>query len=309
MWKIEDGITQSFLRSFLTCKRQCYIQYIEGLVPQKTSIKFLFGSMSHYIISESIKQKRPYLFPEEIQKLIDEYKIPEYDLYSEDEHKELRRIFSLLKVMMPSYMAYYGPDFRRDWVLNETLFDTVFEDIRLRGRIDGGYIENERLWITDTKCFSTFDEDVIYSTMPFDLQCMFYLTAGSTLYNRIGGFVYNIIRKPQHKIKKDESNNDFEQRLAAEIGKNPKHFFTRIVYEPHMKELTNWQLSFLHQIYEEIIAWKKSGFVSPINPLNLITKYGKCAYFDIITHNNRRNYVKKSTVFPELEENEYPITN
>src|SRR5690242_4235378 len=54
LWKLyEDGVSSSFLNSFLTCMEQTRLSYIEGWSSRTTPMAFEFGTCCHWVLEQA----------------------------------------------------------------------------------------------------------------------------------------------------------------------------------------------------------------------------------------------------------------
>lgn len=323
-WNLyKDGLTQSFINSFLQCKETTRLRYIENWRPKKKSPWFEFGTLFHYCIEQAFKDQAKYDYPNDlplgacpnkghvskwIEKYNTEVKNPNEFLDSEEiEYSEI--IYALAEKMLPIYFQLRVNDFKNKIIFNETEFDLIARwrsensCIRLRGKIDLGWIEPEDdFWLLDTKCLSVIQPETIAGIMPFDIQCMFYLLAAYQLGHNPKGIKYNIIRRPQHRKRKDESISSFTDRIMEDVVDNPAHFFLRLSMSISKEEVEKWKNEPLNEIIDEIVVWQTNNFKSYVNPNSLQTKYGKSQYFNAITQNDFSSFYKSDKVFSELGE-------
>lgn len=334
-WNIyRDGISQSFINSFLQCKYSTYLDFVLGWTPKRTSFYFEFGSCIHYVLEKAYLEPIPPL-PGTIRSYIREYesivrKERSFNYKSYDE-TQMELIFGLAEVLLRSYFLYYCDDFSHNWVFTEKEFvvpkkSATGRMIPIRGRLDGGFIQGKsNLYVMDTKCLSLVDEDAIELILPLDIQCMLYFWAANELYDgerlladndvpwltrevKPVGIVYNIIKRPGHKRKVNETLKDFLDRISADIITRPQDFFIRKTLQITPIELDQWVENNFTPIVQEIETWHNRGFMPRyVNPNALITKYGRSKYFNLITRNDTGMYFSRNRSFSELEIDYKPV--
>lgn len=312
-WKWEDGLTQSFINSWLQCTETTRLRYLEGWKPRKKSPWFEFGTVFHYCIEQAfnyfVPKNLPY-HPEvsqlQIKQWIAKYEREEknpLEQITSDEIEQAELIYLLAEKLLPIYFRLHQADFNNEVIYNETKFDLTENGDRFRGKIDLGWKEksNGSFWLLDTKCLSVIQPEVISGTMQHDIQCMLYLWAAATLKQNPKGIIYNVIRRPAHYRRKDESIDEFTSRIAVEAQSKPDHFFMRFRLEITPEEVQTWYENELSKITDDICAWssnpKKRSY---INPNALVTKYGKSQYFDLLTKQDYSNYYQDTNPFSEL---------
>jgi hypothetical protein len=300
----QDGLTMSFINKWLACRRQCYLEYVEGWTPKQEDIWFTFGKLVHAILSDSYAAGRNIC----VEYLNKDPLLGQLSLAIPDKEA----LYGLAETVLQAYFVLYEQDFKHNWVHNETNFKIdylspidKFTSIPLRGRWDGGIVTPKgSYYLMDHKILSMIQEDNIQLVAKYDTQCMLYLLAASKL-SQSGppvGIIYNIIRRPNHKQKENESLKDFGKRLTDIIYKDLGHFFIRIPIQITQDEINNWKDTFLYGVLIEIEEWVRLMYnPTYVNPNALVSKYGRCQMFDIIVKNDYSGYYKREKVFHELD--------
>lgn len=309
-WKWEDGLTQSFINQWLQCRETCRIRYIEGWRPRKKSPWFEFGTVFQYCLEQAFNEIQLGLKLESTREFVHnsiikyetEVKNP-LEIVTSEEIQQAELIYLLAEKLLPIYFRLRASDFNNEIIYNETEFDISHKAVRYRGKIDLGWKEksNNSFWLLDTKCLSVIKPEIILGTLPHDIQCMLYLWAATQQNKNPKGIIYNVIRRPAHRQKNDESVDDFTTRIAEEALSKPDHFFMRFRLEISPEEVQNWFNNDIEKITDDICHWSKfPKKLSYINPNTLETKYGKSQYFDLLTKNDCSGYYQGSNPFPEL---------
>lgn len=261
-----DGVTQSLLGKYLTCKERCRVYVMEGLIPHPTfSHRMEFGNLWH-VCEEN------YNGDWQEQLLINAKALAcQYPLSNAS--GQIDTIYQLCKLEFPIYLKYWEENLNeksRVSVAKEIIFRTGENGIKeyklasgrivtLRGKLDGieqiGVGKEKAIWLGENKAKGEIDEQLIKRQLSFDLQTMMYLTVmemmpdemtgrkqkGSRLH--IAGVRYHTVRRPlsggKHSIQQKkgrdtkeglkgaESLRDFYDRLAGLIIDNPDYFFMR----------------------------------------------------------------------------------
>lgn len=257
-WKLEDGVTQSMLTSFLSCRQKFRYQQ-EGYEIPGGSSALRFGSMVH-------------AFTELIHKDFMEYGISPiakdcerygqlYDLWAPDYIDEMMKeglgksdldeMDTFIAIAEPLIRAYCK-NWKKDWVKSrwhsvESCFNVPFAGdqvlygpVNLRGMRDAIQLRKRKLWLFETKTFSR-DAKNISDTLMFDFQNLFYLTATELEIGKpLEGVVYNQIRRPQ--LKQGESSHDeYIERIADDIAERTDFYFIRYEVDYPEKVLAAFQ--------------------------------------------------------------------
>jgi hypothetical protein len=305
----QDGITQSFMRSFLHCKMQCFLSYVEGWSSDHEPIWFTYGKAFHYVLEQAYKSDR-WRSPnqDELQEWLAIYR--SRLLENRDRPmpmakiQELELIFKMIEAIAPLYFAYYASDFGNDWnnLVTEEVFKVPYNNTWLNGCRDRLYEDcNDNLFLMDHKFLSVIDEDGIADTLYLDPQINIYGLAVEYDYGKLPKTVYlNVIRRPRDLPKKNESITAYCSNLQRKIMGDFTHWFKRISYTFTIEEHYAWRNNILRPVVDDIERWVNEGFPRYINTEALTSKYGKCSLFQLLTSDNDAGFYKRLHVFQEL---------
>lgn len=280
------GITFSQLSRFLVCRERFRLYMVEGLTSADTfNHRIEYGSLfhtcqEHYEPGKSKGRKTP-SSPLWIDKLL-EYAnslVKRYPLQQE----QINFWTSVCQVQFPHYIRYWErhPDTTVTTpLLREKVFDVRYtlpskRTVRLRGKWDGIDLIDGGIYLLETKTKGDIDEVQLKRQLLFDLQVMLYLVAigeyqDHSFWNRsnkswrkknIKGFRYNVIRRPcsggRHSIsqKKNETQDEFFERLSGIIGEFPEFFFMRWRVEILPSDIERFKVECLNPILEQLLDW------------------------------------------------------
>jgi len=320
LWKLEDGLTYSSLTSWLECREQFSLKWIDGITPKKVSIPLEFGSVVHYALENQFKGE-----PREVvHKITDHYrKYRQRTVKNSKEKDTLELILGLANVIFPHYCSYWREDDAKiNWIGREEKFQVkhsiLFNDnpreIILRGMRDGLYRVKDSFGIFETKTKSRIVDSQIVDQLHYDMQTMLYCF---TTYLSTGEFPnqikYNIIRRPELYRRKSEDLRTYLRRTEEDIIARPDHYFMRYTVSLLQSEIESFVTETLNPILNLFCQWwdsvKKNPtrvgrFQSPYHYLNsnaLVGKFGKADMWDAI-FGNLQPYTIREEIFPELED-------
>lgn len=223
-----DGITQSLLSRFLTCRERFRLLVVEGLRPaDQFNHHIEYGQMWH-ICEEALSGGTQ--INGRIVGIVD-WETPLKKYVHELSRRyptavdQIDKWYNVCKVQFPVYQQYWAKhkdNDKRQPVGQEIQFNVPYRlpsgrTIRLRGKIDAvdciGSGKAAALYQQENKTKSDPHEDQIKRQLTFDLQSMMYLTALQVLQRDkklwaehrlpesfrnlpIGGIRYNVIRRP-----------------------------------------------------------------------------------------------------------------
>ncbi|KKN74285.1 hypothetical protein LCGC14_0392240 [marine sediment metagenome] len=313
-----DGLTQSALGLWLQCREQFRLKYVEGWSAKGNPLPLHYGSASHHVLRRMYERKLT------IKKSIAEFDklwrkerqttfIPQKLLAQHD------LVLGMLDSIMPHYLRRIQKkdkpfnDFKtKKWLALEHKFKIPFDvesnQAVLRGMFDGVFLDDKgRLWLFETKNLSRIDQNDIQASLPFDLQVMFYLYALVRTYpeHKIGGVLYNVLRRPGLRQGVKETLSDFIKRIEKDVSKKYAHYFMRFPMPITRSEILEWSDKTLWPMISNLLEWWQGLDDSTprhyMNPHALVGKYGRCEMFNAIVDNNFNGLYRRDVVFSELE--------
>ena len=326
LWDLDrDGITYSFLSKFVTCPERTRIQYIEGLTEKVISVPLEFGNAFHSAL-EYIQEGNSrdtvtwYLSNYAKQRLA-------IDRADPAERQELERVLGMAEVVVRRYSQYWEvKDKDKNYIFQEETFEQPItlpsgRTVKLRGRWDAVYQDDDGMWLQENKTKSQIDEQYLQAALPQDLQTMLYCVS---LRSRIGvdphGVLYNVARRPSLKQKQNESLKDFVGRIEEDILDRPEWYFMRWHTYIDEGDITSWSQRTLYPLLQRVCDWWDSIKSDPLNPEYVFREENKEHYqrpmgiydslgagqrgdfFDLITKGNDYRLTQRDVVFPELED-------
>lgn len=322
LWELyRDGLTQGSIGLFLSCREQFRLGMVEGWSAKKNSSALEFGSCFHYCVSqlqgsgatpEKLKAcKTP---AGAIKRYLRVHK--SHVKLSTADTEELHLLLAQVRLVLEHYLDYWKKDDdAKDWVAREKTFlhnypmlnDRMeFVDIPLRGRWDGLYRKPKTgaLWLHETKTKGQIDTDGLTASLPVDFQTMLYCYTAEKYFNEpVAGTLYDVIRRPQLKLGKNESHKEFINRIDADITDRPKHYFHRWEVRLGKKDIANWASQQLAPVLRQVQLWNEKqdkGDSHFMTPKALFTAFGKCDLFQLMMNKNAYNLYRRRHVYPEL---------
>ena len=312
LWK--DGVTQGFIQSFLNCREQTRLHFIEGWASRKTSQALSDGNLGHAILAEAYGQFRG--APPDA-KWIDQEAEIQFNIWRKEhphampnEFEIMEKSVLMMKTILPAYFEHWADDFtKKRWINIENTFNVTYqyedgEKAPIRGRKDGVFKRNDKLWLFENKFKAYIDEEGLLDGLGVDLQCNLYLYALRRIHAQMpAGVLYNVIRRPALRQKRSESFAVFAKRCKQDTYKRPDHYFRRVQMTITMEEMNDWKNKFLAPVMIAIRAWFEGQEGTHfMNPGALFTKYGRSSMFGPICNNDFSQHYKRRVVFSELDD-------
>jgi CRISPR/Cas system-associated exonuclease Cas4 (RecB family) len=295
-----DGITQSMLNSYLTCKERFRLSTVLGIgKPEEFNSSIEYGNMWHEC-EDAHASKNPW-------KLVLEKYARSLIKKFPSQQEAVVKWYNVALVQFPLYIKYWEKHSHvknRKCLLQEVSFKVPYllpsgRTVFLRGKWDSvdlvlkksgkKFIPNG-LWLQENKTKGTVKEELIRRQLLFDKQVMVYVIAlheelqrdavgllGAD-YGPLTGVRYNVIRRPlsggtgsirPHKAtskKPAETLDHYYARLREKIQENQDSFFLRWEVKISTKDIEDFKTRFLTPILEEISAWYDMVTDYPKNP-------------------------------------------
>lgn len=331
-WK--HGVTSSFLYSYVTCREQTKLHYVDGWATRSVPLYFEFGTCCHWVLEQAygLLAGDSYSPPgvDFVSAKIGLYHqqwLKSVSMPSQKQLDQQELVYGLAEAILPSYFERWSGDFTgtykypnqsitpAEWLNLEEVFDVPYtypdgKTTHLRGRRDGVFADAKgNAWVFDTKCRSVINDEDTMDTFPLDLQQMFYLWVTASQFSSQKkrppvGTLLNNIRRPGHRQGIHETLPDFLDRVRKDVSKPARfdHFFIRYQMRITMEEIRDWKVRFLDPIMAEVRGWWEGTIPHYCNPNSLVTKYGRAQMFLPITKDCFDYCYRKDNVFPELPE-------
>lgn len=305
VWKgpSKDGITQSLINEYLTCKERFRLHVIEGLDSEDGyNHRIEYGNMWH--ILEECKAAPAHEGRNGKEELIS-YVRKLRSVYPESV-EQILKTYNMAIVQFPIYCDYWRKndhEKKRQPVLQEHKFGVNYElpsgrTVKLRGKFDSvDFIPKKGFYLQENKSKSEIDEPKLQKQLTFDLQTMTYLVAlyeckeellGEDKHGLpIIGVRYNVIKRPlsggagtirPHKAtakKPAETNKEFFERLSSIIKERANEFFARWEVEVPAAFVLQFKRQFLNPILENILddyEWWNYCKEYAENPFDYLTR-------------------------------------
>lgn len=306
LFKMSDGVTQSLMHSFLSCRRQFQLT-LQGWRPAKAKAAMTYGSIFHDLLEHYYmgiiagEVDRDTNFKAFAKKHTKQWitKNAKHFRHEGDvkmAHHETAKVCAVF----PAYCRFHDEDFDEiDWQKLEGVFDVEWRGFRLRGRWDGLYKLHKRLWLLETKTKGNINPKDIKTALVFDFQCLYYITALALKgLGRIRGVRYNVIRNPGLKQGKHESTKKFMRRIADDAEKRNKFYFMRFE-QPFGKDVRRQFEEELEMKLNEMKNWLEGRLPTYKNEGSCVRRYN-CEFISACSSGTMAGYIGKGTLFTEL---------
>lgn len=304
----KHGISQGLLTTFMRCREEAK-NHILGLEQIRKSAPLQFGSLAHRVLELVYLKWRKVPQPKEVLKVLEkvrkDFLLEEGARLSAEGMENLETNTAILEAVLPHYFLHHKKDFTTmKWVELEKVFKvpSPVAGINLVGRIDGAYNERKELWLFESKTKGRIEEENLADTLTFDFQNNVYQYALKKKYGKVPtGVLYNIIRRPGQRLKKDESLSSLSERIEAEVKKDPSYYFLRFEIAIPRTELQRFEKE-LTDVVNEFVKWFKGDLATYRNTSACIQKYGPCRFLPKCASGETGLYRIRKHMFPELQD-------
>lgn len=298
VWKgpEEDGVTQSMLNGFLSCRERFRLKVVEGLQETDTFRKALeFGNMWHlceetYGATGSFDETHADLLAY-CGQLASRYPTSQVDI---------DKWYRVCKLQFVEYLKYWDAhpmQGKVESILQEEVFCLPYDlpsgrTVKLKGKWDEIIKVGNSTYLKENKTKGDIREEQIKNQLHFDKQTGIYMVAMEIAGYKPQGVLYNVVRRPlsggrgsirphkETKNKPAETMEAYYERLRVIIEEEPEHYFMRWQVEIGKHDLANFQKRFLNPILEQLCDWwhwvsSTEGRIDPFQEsLHWQTPYG-----------------------------------
>lgn len=287
------GLTQSLILAYQSCLRK-FVLKANGYSVKSKRDKFLFGSLVHEALDLLYSNK--YTNFSDFEIYFTNKKMKEFLLV---DTQQVELDFALCGIMISEYCKRYTDDFSKkkfDGVEEE--FEVSHNIATLRGKKDGCFYIDKKRWLMEHKTKSRFNEESLMLQLSHDFQNLFYILADELMHGeKIAGVLYNVIRKPQLKIKRTETIKEFCDRVLEDVKKRPEWYFIRWEI-PYTKKDKQRFIVELNQKMQAIdTAIQTNSFYKCEN--SCASQY-TCDFLPACAANSLIGLEKNDNIFPEL---------
>lgn len=241
---------------------------------------------------------------DDVGKAIDQALDKWYDqnpTHSNKAAEDAEKAANILDAIMPYYFDYWEEDLETiKWERLEGWFKYHFKvsgDVRIpiNGKWDGIYRagKKDKLYLFESKFMGQVNEGNLIDHTPMSLQNNIYLLAMEHEFEETpAGVTYNIIRKPQLRQRKDESDDEFVKRISEDVEKRPDFYFIRFQIDADADEM-NRARSELQGVLNDFFHWWKGDRMDYRNTTMCLNIYGRCDYLNICAMNDWSNFYRR----------------
>lgn len=301
-------ITNSMAASFLKCEMRCYWQYIQGLKLKAFHFPFVVGEAGHEAVQHLYKTKgerlkHSILRGKSILRTRKQQYIRTTAPLSPGEDQEFENQITMMEAMISAYAFEYEDTIPKfNVILQEQVFYKKIPQTSwtMGSKIDQIFIDhNNDLFIHEFKFKKTMSIDSIeqYRTDP---QLMTYTWVISPKY-RVKGVVIDCVKKPGIRLKKNEQEPEFLERLMEYYLSQNDAFYQNMF--PKNKQYLSDNLQTLQAVCKRLDhAIKTQQWIKNRNQCGV---YGKCEFLALCNYGPNPmtllKYTKKITRHEELE--------
>lgn len=252
--------TFSEFQNFGICPWAWQKRYVELKRPKKKSVKLSFGAAIHKGIETFYKREGDPvgIVQDYVTKVRTEAEAEGLPLDSES-YLILRKAEGFIR----TYIDHYAGDFDKYGILSvEPTFSIPLTDsINIVGKIDRIVCEKGTglFHPVETKTVASWNPDV--NRLMLDFQISLYSWAVSKMLHLSDvTFLYDVLRKPAQRLKKDETEADFISRIEKEVNECRGEYFFRDKVTRSRREIERTEKELLLRA-QALIRARKSGEV------------------------------------------------
>lgn len=224
----------SKLRTWQTCPRKYYWAYVRNLESKNLVLPFYMGSCFHKGVENFYQGVEPDKCLLKAKEYAEDYLTSWF--IGPEEEGEIEKSNAIVQGALAAYFEVFSKD-RDKWevTFSEQSFGMQLPNIPVEfvGTVDLGFLRNEEMILMDHKLHSSIGRHTV-DHLPFDLQIMNYPTLVMKATGlKVAKVIYNVIKKPHPstRVRKDETFQDFIERLKATYMLERDQYFHREVVQ------------------------------------------------------------------------------
>lgn len=325
VWDLnKHGLTQGSIELFESCpeKFRLAVQYQLASKRYEWSSPLSFGSAFHDMIEKTLTEVSAYetkyrtvevlvdvlddVYPAYRAKTVEDT-VKNTAISTDNAVAKAMSDIDQAYVILKQYFHSWGGDFSdKEWVSLEKEFKIMYsipgsaKKIPLRGKIDGIFRKEGRLWLFETKTKSKIDDQIIFDSLSYQLQVQMYMFAIEQIYGEPpAGVLYNMVLRPQLRQKVKESNEEFLERIAEDAAERPEHYLMRYEAEVTIQEMSRWRQELMYHV-SNINDWNDEKFHYRRSSTCGNVWGGGCEFQPICANGNWNTVARKHRIFQEL---------
>lgn len=314
------------LQTWLDCRVQFVETFVHGWRPRGKPLPLHFGGVMHKLTENFRGSRRP---PKDVQ-LRHFLKQQDQEWLRTDKRTIKQReervaisgqAFAAFSGYVRRYKGEFGGAYPKGWkpkilpgkwlkpeqeivVKWNPLYDCPSEPVKITGFIDQPFIDSKgHHWVMDMKNQSRFDAGVLMPSMEYDLQVNLYMWAYWKMTGVMPrGFLIDGVVRPNCKPGKTQTIAELVRATRTKywISDNWKELFQRFPLPVSKTHVIDWEGNTLRPMLDDFWSWWTGQTPHYMNAKALMSRYGKCQTFDIITSGNtsehrKANYEKAKT--------------
>jgi len=251
--------TYSSVRQFRKCKRKFFWKYIMRLRPRFRDAALAIGSAFHDAVAEWYGSKRSSMAKiaeRYVEKLEAEF-AENNEAYDQKEYDKFEGGIQALMGMLCGYADVYSED-RKKWPIDKDLIEAEFcidmDDFDFAGKIDL-VVPGKKPFIVEHKTAAKIGDSYV-DRLPMDTQVRAYIFGAQYgLDIKVRKVLYDVIRKPSIRRKSNETQADYNKRLADDYMARPGFYFFREPLIFNMADVNSFEYELMqtHTEFNDIL--------------------------------------------------------
>lgn len=277
-------LSHSLRNKYKECPRKVYFQYVAGIEPKaETGIARAIGTNFH--VSLEMLRKGDKSLKQCVQAGVDMLAGDLIDLKVAG-HESMKCI-AQLEAYLVGYLAHFGNQAVHNWAI----------EIKIESGADKGYVdaifqhEDGKTWVIEDKTTSIFSGDQ-EAALVLDDQLLTYAVMLDDLGHDVGGFIYRQTKKTRTYPRKDETIEQYRDRLVEEYTTNHEKYYRQFEvkfsqqdihsYRDEKNEINNRiEIDFIRS--KGLQSWNR-------NSQACIGKFGTCDYLGLCSGQTTEAY-------------------
>tara|TARA_R100001079_G_scaffold100636_1_gene65197 strand:+ start:1141 stop:2028 length:888 start_codon:yes stop_codon:yes gene_type:complete len=274
---MQELLTQTEIVTFGKCEKRWEHRYVSWLTPFVESMALSMGSAFH----EGLDAGNPEAAVDYLDK-----QDPAWGQWEDGKNRVNKAIaHTMVSAALKQWQSW--PDkseFQFQLGLPKPGTGNVSKKHRLSGVWDGVWEGSHprfpgEVVLGEWKTASIVNNDYM-QRLDIDFQVSAYLWVASKLYGKpVTKMVYRVVKKPTIRQRKNETEEEYIDRLRQDYEERPEHYLFETVVERTEEQLDEWHKQ-AWAVHSRMLQIKR-GDVPAIKNTQACLSRGRCPYFDL----------------------------
>ena len=286
-----DHFSVSSIADFMCCRRRCWYGRIRRLQPKLAPDYYYIGRIWHEALEVLYSWQDYEAAVKQIKRSLKaEAQSP---WFTAEQFERMATDRAVLTAMLNGYFEIYGKGDFKTWrvLRSEVIFnlpDFMNSGFGFTGRMDSivriNKGKHKGIWVLENKTAGSLSNYHLEQAK-IDPQLLGYVSAARHIVGEAPrGVIWNLIRKPSIRQKKNQTLQAFRRELQNDYVERPSFYYYRDYLPVSLKAVEAWESEVTNILLDFELACQqlKDPYIWYKNP-GFCFHYGRCPYLSLCT--------------------------